>query len=313
MGENILITGGAGFLGSHLCRELLKLDFNVICMDNLFTGEIRNIKNLMSNPKFTFLEHDVTIQKNIECSRIFHLACPASPVHYQKDPVKTVSTNVVGTLNMLELAKLNNIPILFTSTSEVYGDPEISPQKENYWGRVNPIGIRSCYDEGKRCAETLCFDFHRQYDLEIKVIRIFNTYGPGMNINDGRVISNFIVQALKQLPLTIYGKGTQSRSLCYVSDLINGLIKFSNIDNTFTGPVNLGQNYEITMMELANKIINLTNSQSKIEFHNLPENDPKQRNPDLDLAKKIINWDPIIDLDQGLLKTIEYFRGLILN
>ena len=289
MKKNILVTGGAGFLGSHLCNELINSNFNVTCLDNLFTGKIENLKHLENYKEFKFIKHDVTEYKDIECDYIFHLACPASPIQYQKDPVKTVSTNVEGTLNMLKLANSRKIPILFTSTSEVYGDPEVSPQKESYWGRVNPVGPRSCYDEGKRCAETLCFDFYRQYKLEIKVVRIFNTYGPKMDLNDGRVVSNFIIQALKNLPLTVYGDGKHTRSLCYVSDLIDGLINISKLKRDFTGPINLGRNEEISMLELAKKIIKLTNSKSSIEFHNLPENDPHQRNPDLDLAKKNIN------------------------
>ena len=311
MKKNILVTGGAGFLGSHLCNELINSNFNVTCLDNLFTGKIENLKHLENYKEFKFIKHDVTEYKDIECDYIFHLACPASPIQYQKDPVKTVSTNVEGTLNMLKLANSRKIPILFTSTSEVYGDPEVSPQKESYWGRVNPVGPRSCYDEGKRCAETLCFDFFRQYKLEIKVVRIFNTYGPKMDLNDGRVVSNFIIQALKNLPLTIYGDGKHTRSLCYVSDLIDGLINISKLKRDFTGPINLGRNEEISMLELAKKIIKLTNSKSSIEFHNLPENDPHQRNPDLDLAKKNINWSPSVNLENGLNKTINYFEELI--
>lgn len=311
MKKNILVTGGAGFLGSHLCNELINSNFNVTCLDNLFTGKIENLKHLENYKEFKFIKHDVTEYKDIECDYIFHLACPASPIQYQKDPVKTVSTNVEGTLNMLKLANSRKIPILFTSTSEVYGDPEVSPQKESYWGRVNPVGPRSCYDEGKRCAETLCFDFYRQYKLEIKVVRIFNTYGPKMDLNDGRVVSNFIIQALKNLPLTVYGDGKHTRSLCYVSDLIDGLINISKLKRDFTGPINLGRNEEISMLELAKKIIKLTNSKSSIEFHNLPENDPHQRNPDLDLAKKNINWSPSVNLENGLKKTINYFEELI--
>ena len=311
MKKNILVTGGAGFLGSHLCNELINSNFNVTCLDNLFTGKIENLKHLENYKEFKFIKHDVTKYKNIECDYIFHLACPASPIQYQKDPVKTVSTNVEGTLNMLKLANSRKIPILFTSTSEVYGDPEVSPQKESYWGRVNPVGPRSCYDEGKRCAETLCFDFYRQYKLEIKVVRIFNTYGPKMDLNDGRVVSNFIIQALKNLPLTVYGDGKHTRSLCYVSDLIDGLINISKLKKDFTGPINLGRNEEISMLELAKKIIKLTNSKSSIEFQNLPENDPHQRNPDLDLAKKNINWSPSVNLENGLKKTINYFEELV--
>ena len=311
MKKNILVTGGAGFLGSHLCNELINSNFNVTCLDNLFTGKIENLKHLENYKEFKFIKHDVTEYKDIECDYIFHLACPASPIQYQKDPVKTVSTNVEGTLNMLKLANSRKIPILFTSTSEVYGDPEVSPQKESYWGRVNPVGPRSCYDEGKRCAETLCFDFYRQYKLEIKVVRIFNTYGPKMDLNDGRVVSNFIIQALKNLPLTVYGDGKHTRSLCYVSDLIDGLINISKLKKDFTGPINLGRNEEISMLELAKKIIKLTNSKSSIEFQNLPENDPHQRNPDLDLAKKNINWSPSVNLENGLKKTINYFEELV--
>ena len=306
--KNILVTGGAGFLGSFLCKELINLNFKVICLDNLFTGRIKNIENLISNKNFSFIEHDVTEKIDLEFDYVFHFACPASPIHYQKDPVKTISTNVIGTINILNLSKINSAPIFFSSTSEVYGDPEITPQNEDYWGKVNPIGIRSCYDEGKRCAETLCFDFKREYGLEIKVVRIFNTYGPKMYKNDGRVVSNFIDQALNNKPITIYGKGTQTRSLCYVSDLIRGIIDFSKLDKDISGPMNLGNDYEISILELAKKIILMTDSKSKIEFHNLPENDPKQRNPDLSLAKKLIKWEPKIGLEEGLKMTIEYFK-----
>ncbi len=306
---NILITGGAGFLGSHLCEKLLNQGHKVICLDNFYSSEQDNISYLLDNPNFTLIEDDVcNLKINFNIDQIYNLACPASPIHYQSDPVKTVQTNVVGSLNMLELAKKNNAKILQASTSEIYGDPKITPQSEIYWGNVNPIGIRSCYDEGKRCAETLFFDYHRQYKINIKVCRIFNTYGPKMHRNDGRVISNFIIQALQNLPITIYGKGSQTRSFCYVDDLIDGLIRFMNTDNNITGPINLGSNQEISIKDLALKIIKFTNSKSKIKFFKPLSDDPMQRKPDLKLAKKIIDWKFDIRLDDGIKKTIKFFK-----
>ena len=306
---NILITGGAGFLGSHLCEKLLDQGHKVICLDNFYSSEKNNISYLIDNPNFTFIEQDICNSKiNFNIDQIYNLACPASPIHYQSDPVKTVQTNVLGSLNMLELAKKNNAKILQASTSEIYGDPKITPQSENYWGNVNPIGIRSCYDEGKRCAETLFFDYHRQYKINIKVCRIFNTYGPKMHKNDGRVMSNFIIQALQNLPITIYGKGSQTRSFCYVDDLIDGLISFMNTDNSITGPINLGSNQEISIKDLALKIINLTNSKSEIKFLKPLSDDPMQRKPDLKLAKRMIDWNFDVRLDDGIKKTIKFFK-----
>ena len=306
---NILVTGGAGFLGSHLCEKLLNQGHKVICVDNFYSSEKDNISHLTNNPNFTFIEEDVCDSKiNFNIDQIYNLACPASPIHYQSNPVKTVQTNVLGSLNMLELAKKNNARILQASTSEIYGDPKISPQSEIYWGNVNSIGIRSCYDEGKRCAETLFFDYHRQYKINIKVCRIFNTYGPKMHRNDGRVISNFIIQALQNLPITIYGKGLQTRSFCYVDNLIDGLIRFMNTDNSITGPINLGSDQEISITDLAVKIIKLTNSKSKIKFFKALSDDPMQRKPDLKLARKIIDWNFDIRLDDGIKKTIKFFK-----
>ena len=306
---NILVTGGAGFLGSHLCQRLLNQGHNVICLDNFYSSEKDNIFSLIDNPNFSFIEEDVCNSKiTLNIDQIYNLACPASPIHYQSDPVKTVKTNVMGSLNMLELAKKNNAKIFQASTSEVYGDPKISPQSEIYWGNVNPIGIRSCYDEGKRCAETLFFDYHRQYKINIKVCRIFNTYGPRMHKNDGRVISNFIIQALNNKPITIYGQGLQTRSFCYVDDLIDGLIRFMNTDNGITGPVNLGSDQEISIKDLAVKIIELTNSKSELKFLKSLADDPMQRKPDLSLAKKIIDWRFNVELDKGIKSTIKFFR-----
>jgi UDP-glucuronate decarboxylase len=306
---NILVTGGAGFLGSHLCEKLLNQGHKVICLDNFYSSDRDNISCLIDNPNFSFIEEDVCNSKiNFNIDQIYNLACPASPIHYQSNPVKTVQTNVLGSLNMLELAKKNNAKILQASTSEIYGDPKINPQSENYWGNVNPIGIRSCYDEGKRCAETLFFDYHRQYKINIKVCRIFNTYGPKMHKNDGRVMSNFIIQALQNLPITIYGKGSQTRSFCYVDDLIDGIIRFMNTDNNITGPINLGSNQEISIKDLAVKIINSTNSKSEIKFLKPLSDDPMQRKPDLKLAKKIIDWNFNIELDNGIKKTIKFFK-----
>jgi UDP-glucuronate decarboxylase len=309
--QRILVTGGAGFLGSHLCEKLLEQGNDVICLDNLFTGQKENIAHLMGSPYFEFVRHDVTFPYYVEVDQIYNLACPASPVHYQFDPVQTTKTSVHGAINMLGLAKRTKAKIFQASTSEVYGDPEVHPQPEAYWGKVNPIGIRSCYDEGKRCAETLFFDYHRQHDLRIKVARIFNTYGPRMHPNDGRVVSNFIVQALKGQDITIYGDGKQTRSFCYVDDLINGFIKLMNTDDSVTGPVNLGNPGEFTMLELAELTLKLTGSKSKIIFKPLPSDDPRQRRPDITLAKNALNWEPTIHLEEGLLKTINYFKKTI--
>lgn len=308
MRERVLVTGGAGFIGSHLCRRLLENDRYVIAVDNLHTGSIQNIESLLSLEKFEFIEHDITEPLQIKVDQIYNLACPASPKHYQTDPVKTIQTNVHGVINMLDLAKNIDAKILQSSTSEVYGDPLVHPQKEEYWGNVNPIGFRSCYDEGKRCAETLFFDYHRQYDVKIKVARIFNTFGPNMAINDGRVVSNFILQALDNKPITIYGEGEQTRSFCYVNDLIDGLISLMNSDDSFTGPLNLGNPNEMKIKGLAEKIIKMTNSSSVIEYKALPEDDPVKRKPDISLAQEILNWNPNVNLDEGLSRTILYFE-----
>lgn len=309
--RKVLVTGGAGFLGSHLCERLLEEGHEVICVDNFYTGTKQNIVHLMNNPFFEILRHDICFPLYVEVDEIYNLACPASPIHYQFDPVQTTKTSVHGSINMLGLAKRLKIKILQASTSEVYGDPEIHPQPESYWGNVNPIGLRACYDEGKRCAETLFFDYHRQHKLKIKVARIFNTYGPRMHINDGRVVSNFIVQALTNRDITIYGDGTQTRSFCYVDDMIEGLIKLMNSPDNFTGPVNLGNPREITILELAEKIIELTNSSSKIIFEPLPPDDPVRRRPDISLAEKKLNWSPRTSLEDGLKRTIEYFDNLL--
>ncbi len=303
----ILITGGAGFLGSHLARRLLLDNHEILCLDNLYTGRIKNINDLRSNPRFKFIHQDVQEPIKLEVEGIFNLACPASPIHYQKDPVRTLKTNVQGAINVLELAHRNNARVLQASTSEIYGDPKVSPQNESYWGNVNPIGIRSCYDEGKRTAETLFSDYHRQYETDIRIARIFNTYGPGMASDDGRVVSNLICQAIKNEPLTIYGDGTQSRSFCYVSDLIDGLISLFFMENLHS-PVNLGNPSPRTMNELANEIINISNSTSVIKFDKLPKDDPLLREPDIEMAKSKLNWLPKIDLKEGLLTTIGYFR-----
>lgn len=310
MKNRILVTGGAGFLGSHLCERLLAEGNEVICADNYFTGSKENVAHLLSNPYFELIRHDVTFPLYIEVDQIYNLACPASPVHYQHDPVQTTKTSVHGAINMLGLAKRVKARIFQASTSEVYGDPEVHPQPEEYWGRVNPIGIRSCYDEGKRCAETLFFDYHRQHNLDIKVARIFNTYGPRMHPNDGRVVSNFIVQALKGQDITIFGDGSQTRSFCYVDDLIEGFIRLMNTEPGFTGPVNLGNPGEFTMLELAEKVIELTGSKSKLTFMPLPQDDPKQRQPNIELAKAKLGWEPKVNLENGLIKTIEYFKSL---
>ncbi len=308
---NILITGGAGFLGSHLCDALIEKGHDILCVDNFFTGNKSNISHLLTNPNFTLIRHDVTFPLYVEVDQIYNLACPASPIHYQFDPVQTTKTSVHGAINMLGLAKRLKARILQASTSEVYGDPEIHPQTEDYWGRVNPIGIRSCYDEGKRCAETLFFDYWRQHKLEIKVMRIFNTYGPRMHPNDGRVVSNFIVQALNNKPITIYGDGSQTRSFCYVDDLITGMIKLMESQKSITGPINMGNPSEFTMIELAELVIKLTSSRSKLKFKPLPEDDPKQRQPNISLAKSKLNWSPKVSLEEGLNKTIIYFKNLL--
>lgn len=309
--KRILVTGGAGFLGSHLCERLLKEGHEVLCVDNFYTGRKANIAHLLSNPYFEVLRHDITFPLYVEVDEIYHLACPASPVHYQFDPVQTTKTSVHGSINMLGLAKRLKVKILLASTSEVYGDPVIHPQPETYWGNVNPIGPRACYDEGKRCAETLFFDYHRQHKLRIKVARIFNTYGPRMHPNDGRVVSNFIVQALKGEDITVYGDGSQTRSFCYVDDMIDGLIKLMNSSDNVTGPINLGNPAEFSILELAETVIRLTGSKSKIIFKPLPPDDPKQRCPDITLAKKVLHWQPYTPLEEGLKRTIEYFRKLL--
>ncbi|HUV49622.1 MAG TPA: UDP-glucuronic acid decarboxylase family protein [Anaerolineae bacterium] len=309
--NRVLITGGAGFLGSHLCERLVAEGFEVLCVDNCFTGTRQNIFHLLNKPNFEFIRHDITFPLYIEADEIYNLACPASPVHYQFDPVQTTKTSVHGAINMLGLAKRIKAKILQASTSEVYGDPDVHPQPETYWGRVNPIGPRSCYDEGKRCAETLFFDYYRQHSLKIKVVRIFNTYGPRMHPNDGRVVSNFIVQALKNRDITVFGDGTQTRSFCYVDDLIEGMIRMMSGPDDFTGPVNLGNPDEFTILELAQKIIKITGSKSKIVFKPLPQDDPMQRKPDISLAKKKLKWQPVVKLDEGLKKTIKYFDEIL--
>lgn len=307
----VLITGGAGFLGSHLCDKLIKDGIDVLCVDNFFTGGKNNVRHLLDNNRFELIRHDVTFPLYVEVDQIYNLACPASPIHYQRDPVQTTKTCVHGAINMLGLAKRLRAKIFQASTSEVYGDPEVHPQTEDYWGRVNPIGFRSCYDEGKRCAETLFFDYWRQHKLQIKVARIFNTYGPRMHPNDGRVVSNFIVQALKGEDITIYGDGQQTRSFCYVDDMIEGFIRLMNSGDELTGPVNLGNPGEYTMLELAENILRLAASKSKLVFKPLPEDDPRQRQPDIALATKSLGWKPQIHLQDGLKETIEYFRGIL--
>ena len=309
--KRILVTGGAGFLGSHLCKRLLSEGHEVLCLDNFYTGRRSNIAQLHSHSLFEVMRHDVCFPVYVEVDEIYNLACPASPIHYQFDPVQTTKTSVHGAINMLGLAKRLRAKILQSSTSEVYGMPNVHPQPESYWGNVNPIGIRSCYDEGKRCAETLFFDYYRQHKLLIKVARIFNTYGPGMHPNDGRVVSNFIMQALKGEEITVFGNGEQTRSFCYVEDLIDGLVKLMNSADDFTGPLNLGNPLEFKVLELAHKIIELTGSKSKIVFSPLPQDDPVQRKPDISLARSSLNWNPNILLDEGLKKTIEYFKNLI--
>lgn len=309
--KKILVTGGAGFLGSHLCEALLKQGHEVLCLDNYFTGSKLNILHLMSNPFFELVRHDVTQPFEVEVDEIYNLACPASPIHYQQDPIKTINTSVMGAINMLELAKQLNCKILQTSTSEVYGDPTIHPQTEEYWGNVNPIGIRSCYDEGKRCAETLFFDYYRERQVRIKVVRIFNTYGPNMHPNDGRVVSNFIIQALRGQDITIYGDGSQTRSFCYCDDLIKGLITMMETPDDITGPINLGNPTEFTIRQLAEIIIELTGSSSKIKFLPAVSDDPQKRKPDISKAKDILQWEPTVELRDGLVKTIDYFRNRI--
>ena len=309
--KRILITGGAGFLGSHLCERLLKEGNEVICLDNFFTGTKENVAHLLDDPYFEIIRHDIEFPIHIEVDEIYNLACPASPPHYQHNPIHTNKTSVLGAINMLGLAKRHNARIMQASTSEVYGDPHVHPQTEDYWGNVNPIGIRSCYDEGKRCAETLFFDYHREHNLKIKIARIFNTYGPNMHPSDGRVVSNFIIQALKGEDITIYGDGSQTRSFCYVDELIDGFIRLMASDDSFTGPVNLGNPVEFTIRELAEKVIEMTGSTSKLSFKPLPQDDPKQRQPDITLAKKELGWEPVIKLEQGLEKTIQYFADLI--
>lgn len=309
--KRILVTGGAGFLGSHLCERLLGDGHDVLCIDNFFTGTKRNIEHLVSNPRFELLRHDVTFPLYVEVDEIYNLACPASPIHYQHDPVQTTKTSVHGAINMLGLAKRVRAKILQASTSEVYGDPVMHPQQESYWGNVNPIGFRSCYDEGKRCAETLFFDYRRQHRLGIKVVRIFNTYGPRMHPNDGRVVSNFIVQALLGQPITIYGDGSQTRSFCYVDDLIEGLVRMMASGDECTGPVNLGNPNEVTIAELAREIISLTGSKSELVFKPLPSDDPTRRCPDITLAKQHLGWAPKADRHEGLSRTVAYFRGLV--
>ena len=307
--KKIMVTGGAGFLGSHLCDHLLAQGHEVLCVDNFFTGDKGNVEHLRSSPRFELMRHDVTFPLYVEVDQIYNLACPASPVHYQFDPVQTTKTSVHGAINMLGLAKRVKARILQASTSEVYGDPEVHPQMESYWGRVNPIGIRSCYDEGKRCAETLFFDYHRQHKVDIKVMRIFNTYGPRMHPNDGRVVSNFIVQALRGENITIYGDGQQTRSFCYVDDLIEGMTRLMDTEDGFTGPVNVGNPHEFTMLELAQTVIRLTGSRSQLTFQPLPQDDPKQRKPDISLAQARLDWEPKVQLEEGIGKTIAYFAS----
>jgi len=308
---NVLVTGGAGFLGSHLCDRLIAAGHEVLCVDNYFTGSRRNIAHLLAHPMFEVARHDVTFPLYVETDQIFNLACPASPVHYQHDPVQTTKTSVHGAINMLGLAKRVKARILQASTSEVYGDPDVHPQPEGYWGRVNPIGIRSCYDEGKRCAETLFFDYYRQHNLDIKVMRIFNTYGPRMHPSDGRVVSNFIVQALRGEDITIYGDGQQTRSFCYVDDLIEGMLRLMDTEAGFTGPVNIGNPGEFTMLELAEMVLSLTGSKSKLVFQPLPSDDPRQRQPDITVAKEKLGWEPQVPLRDGLERTIAYFKTVV--
>ncbi len=309
--RRVLVTGGAGFIGSHLCQRLLERDDEVLCVDNFYTGTRGNIRSLLSNPRFELLRHDVCFPLYVEVDQIFNLACPASPIHYQFDPVQTTKTSVHGAINMLGLAKRVKGKILQASTSEIYGDPEVHPQTEEYWGRVNPIGARSCYDEGKRCAETLFFDYYRQHKMRVKVARIFNTYGPRMHPHDGRVVSNFVMQALRNQDITIYGDGSQTRSFCYVDDLVDGLIRLMDTADNVTGPINLGNPEEFTIRQLAETVISLTNAKSKIVHQVLPEDDPKQRRPDISKAQELLGWRPRIPLHEGLLNVIEYFEGVV--
>ena len=306
--KRVMVTGGAGFLGSHLCERLLNDGCDVLCVDNFYSGTKDNVTHLVSNPHFELLRHDVTFPLYVEVDEIYNLACPASPIHYQRDPVQTTKTSVHGAINMLGLAKRTKAKILQASTSEVYGDPEVHPQQENYWGHVNPIGIRSCYDEGKRCAETLFFDYHRQHQLDIKIVRIFNTYGPRMHPNDGRVVSNFIVQALRGHDITIYGDGLQSRSFCYVDDLIEGFVRMMASPNGVVGPINMGNPNEFTIKELAEAVLKMIGGPSKLVFKDLPQDDPKQRQPNITLARETLKWEPRVMLDEGLQKTVSYFK-----
>ncbi len=309
--KRVLVTGGGGFIGSHLCERLLSEGNELLCVDNFFTGAKSNIAHLINTPYFEVLRHDITFPLYLEVDEIYNLACPASPIHYQLDPVQTIKTAVHGAINMLGLAKRLKIRILQASTSEIYGNPSVHPQPESYWGSVNPIGIRSCYDEGKRCAETLFFDYYRQHKLKIKVARIFNTYGPRMHINDGRVVSNFIIQALKDEDITVYGDGSQTRSFCYIDDMVNGLIRLMSTSDDFTGPINLGNPSEISILELAEKVLKITDSKSRIVFKTLPQDDPVRRCPDITLAKSILGWQPKVSLEEGLGKTAEYFREVL--
>ena len=313
MTQRILVTGGAGFLGSHLCRRLLQENNDVLCVDNYFTGSKENISDLTAHPNFEVIRHDVTFPLYVEVDQIYNLACPASPIHYQYDPVQTTKTSVHGAINMLGLAKRVNARILQASTSEVYGDPEVHPQTEDYWGRVNPIGVRACYDEGKRCAETLFFDYHRQHNVDVKVVRIFNTYGPNMNPDDGRVVSNFIVQALKGDDITIYGDGMQTRSFCYMDDLLAGMVVMMNSRDGFPGPVNIGNPKEFTMLELAEEVLKQVGGRSKLVYLPLPQDDPKQRKPDISLAQSELDWHPSVSLADGLVDTIAYFKRVLAN
>lgn len=309
--KRVLVTGGAGFLGSHLCERLLQQDYDVLCVDNFYSGTKDNVAHLLGNPHFELMRHDVTFPLYVEVDEIYNLACPASPIHYQRDPVQTTKTSVHGAINMLGLAKRTKARIFQASTSEVYGDPEIHPQPEGYWGRVNPIGIRSCYDEGKRCAETLFFDYWRQHGLEVKVVRIFNTYGPRMHPNDGRVVSNFIVQALRGEDITIYGDGSQTRSFCYVDDMVEGFVRMMASPATLTGPINMGNPGEFTILELAETILRMVGGRSRLVMRPLPQDDPQQRQPDISLAKTALNWSPQVHLEEGLTRTIDYFKTLL--